>query len=67
MKEEDSSDEEDFNQIREYNTNNNINPVQEIKEENLLKDLSGKNIEENNLEEKINHFRQKKIFVKQDI
>ena len=60
MKEEDSSDEEDFNQIREYNTNNNINPVQEIKEENLLKDLSGKNIEENNLEEKNKKENQKK-------
>ena len=46
MKEEDSLDEEDLNMIKEYNNNKNINLVQEIKEENLLKDLSGKNSKE---------------------
>ena len=61
MKEEDSIDEEDINQIREYNSNSNINPSQEIKEENLLKDLSGKNLEEeNNTEEKNNITNNKK-------
>lgn len=44
-------DKDDFNEIREFNSNNNINAVEEIKEENLLKDLSGKNIEEINNKE----------------